>query len=430
MNKIHQFRRRLAKQYHAFDLEEAVKSGEALLREHWNNQTMLTMGYAQDLYNLARVYDEQGDFERAIELYTDSANMLSRHCVGDATAYTNCLNNLAAALYDMGLEGASAHLFGQLVSVKRFYNHEPDEAFADSLYNLANSATDKINEPLARRLHREALAIRRRYNSAQDVMDSLHSLAFLHEVNEEYEKAVPLAETAMQLAQGDDYACACHYLATLYDAWGQYEKALPLYEEVIDITRERVGRAHRSYIEATADRASLLEKLGRPREALALMTEVRILYEGLEETAPYVYAKCLRSIASLHKQLGEYEQAEAVLLRSLKLSRKQNEDLTEDVVHLIRLHLHKGDRDRALEALVYSLMYSDAKGPGLAELLIRLAEAFNPSTDPAPDIIVDAVREMNSRAALAPIINKWRKWEKEPFIPAFVMPPPVGRGRK
>ncbi|MCL2501301.1 MAG: tetratricopeptide repeat protein [Defluviitaleaceae bacterium] len=430
MGKIEQFRKRVAEQYHAFDLEEAVKSGEALLREHWNNQSMMTLGYAQDIYNLARVYDELGDFERAVELYTDGAQLFSRHCVGDATAYTNCLNNLAAALYDMGLEGPSAHLFGQLVSVKRFFKHEQDEAFADSLYNLANSATDKVFEPLARSLHNEALAIRRALNNAQDVVDSLHSLAFLHEEKEEYEKAVALAETAMQLAHGDDYTCACHYLATLYDAWGQYDKALPLYDEVMDLTRERVGRTHRSYFEVAFDRAQLLNRMGRPREALTILAEIRALYESMEDTAPYAYTKCLRNIADLYKQLGEYNRAEAVLMRSLKINRKQNEDMTEDVADLIKLHMHCDDNRKALEVLVYSLMHSEANGPGLAELLIKLAEAFNPSTDPAPDIILNAVREMNDRAALAPIIDKWRRWENEPFIPAFVMPPPTDPGRK
>ncbi|MCL2605426.1 MAG: tetratricopeptide repeat protein [Defluviitaleaceae bacterium] len=429
MGKIQQFRKRVAQQYNAFDLEEAAKAGEALLREHWNNRSMMTLGYAQDIYNLARVYDELGDFERAVELYTDGAHLFSRHCVGDATAYTNCLNNLAAALYDMGLEGPSAHLFGQLVSVKRFFKHEEDEAFADTLYNLANSVTDGIYEPLARSLHKEALAIRRASNNAQDVMDSLHSLAFLHEEKEEYEKAVPLAETAMQLAQGDDYACACHYLATLYDAWGQYDKALPLYEEVMDLTRERVGRTHHSYFEVAADRARLLEKMGRPREALTIMTEIRALYEGMEDAAFYAYSDCLRTISDLHKQLGEYDHAEAVLLHSLKLNRKQNEDMTDNIADLIKLHLHQRDHRRALEVLVYALMHSDSKGPELAELLIKLAEAFNPSADPAPDIILNAVREMNDRAALAPIIDKWRKWENEPFIPAFVMPPPTDPDR-
>jgi tetratricopeptide (TPR) repeat protein len=429
MNKINQFRKRVAEYYHAFELEEAAKSGEALLREHWNNQSMMTLGYAQDIYNLARVYDELGNFEKAIELYTDGANLFSRQCTGDPAAYVNCLNNLAAALYDMGMEGPSAHLFSQLVYVKRFYGHEPDEHFADSLYNLANAFPEKKFQKEARQLHTEALAIRRKSSNPQDVIDSLHSLAFLYEEKEEYEKAVPLAETAMELAQGDDYTRSAHYLAQLYEALGLYEKALPLYVEVIALIRERVGREHHSYIEAATVLAQLLGKMGRPKEGLAIFMEIRIIFESFEHPCMGLYTQCLRCIADFHVHLGEYELAEAVLLRSLKISRKQNEDINEDIVHLIRMYLRMGDNNNALEMLVYALMHSDANGPGLAQLLIRLAEAFNPSTDPVPDTILKTLRDMNDRVALAPIIEKWKRWENEPFIPAFVMPPPIDRDR-
>jgi tetratricopeptide (TPR) repeat protein len=419
----------VAEQYQNFHLEDAATTGEALLREHWNNHSMSTLGYARDIYNLARIYDELGDFERAIELYTDGAHLFSKHCNGDATAYTACLNNLAAALYDMGMEGPSVHLFGQLVSVKQLYGHEQNEAFADSLYNLANAFTGKNHTVLALRLHKEALDIRRQSGNTQDVVDSLHSLASLHEDKEEYEKAVALAQTAKELAMGDDYACSCYYLAKLYENWGQYDKALTLYGEVMDLTRERVGRTHHSYLDVATRRANMLDKTGFPRQALTLLSEVRAVYEGMEFNHTDLYNQNLRDIAGLHKQLGDYEQAEATLLHSLKISRKNNENLTEDIVELIRFYLYRNDNVRAMEMLVYALMHSDSKGPGLESLLFRLAEAFNPTTDPAPDIILNTLREMNDRVTLAPILEKWKKWESEPFIQGFVMPPPTDRDR-
>jgi tetratricopeptide (TPR) repeat protein len=429
MNKIDQFRKHVAEKYHAFELEEAVRLGESLLREHWNNHSMMTLGYAQDIYNLARVYDELGNFERAIELYTDGANLFSRQCAGDSEGYIACLNNLAAALYDMGMEEPSAHLFGQLVSVKRHFGQENDGHYADSLYNLANALTDAHRDKNAQKWHTEALRIRRKLGNKSDIIDSLHSLAFVYEDKKEYEKAVPLAVTALEMAQGDDYTCAAHYLAGLYDVLGKYEKSLPLYAEVTELTRNRVGRTHHSYLEVTEKKAYLLDKLGRPREAMDIQAERRELFEGLEIHSDTDYARCLRHIADLHKQVGEYEQAEQTLYRSLKLSRKRKIDATEDVIHLIRLYLHREDSNSALEMLVYALMHSDSKGPGLAQMLTRLAVAFNPSPDPAPENILHALRVMNDRVKLQPIIEKWAEWEKEPFITAFLMPPPTGQDR-
>jgi tetratricopeptide (TPR) repeat protein len=429
MSKINRFRKRLAEKYHTFELEEAVKSGEALLREHWNNRSMMTLGYARDIYNLARVYDELGEFERAMELYTDGAHLFSRHCTGDAEAYTDCLNNLAAAMFDMGMEEASFQLFGQLVSVKRYFGHEQEPTYADSLYNLANALPTPLRMQHANQWHSEALEIRKQSGNTQDVMDSLHSLAFLHEEKEEYEKAVFYAKTAMELAQGEDYPGAAFYLAELYKAWGRYEKAVPLYEEVMDLTRERVGRTHCRFVDVAAARAQLMDKMGRPREALAILEEIRALLEGGAGVCPVSYTQCLRHMAELYKQLGEYEHAEQLLLRSLKISRKNETDINEDIVHLIRLYLHRDDNAKALEILVYALMHSDAKGPGLTHVLTKLALAFNPSLEPAPETMLHALRVMNNRATLQPIIDKWAKWERSPFIPSFVMPPPAGRDK-
>jgi len=431
MSKINQFRRRVLDSYHAFDLDEAARHGEALLREHWHNRTMLTPGYADDIYNLARVYDELGKFDRAVELYTDGAHLYSRLASGDPTGYTNCLNNLAAVLHDMGQEESSAQLFGQLVSVKQFFSGDEDALFADSLYNLANAIADNEKHTgQAKQWHKQALKIRRKEGNTDDIIDSLHSLAYLHEMKEEYEKAVPLAETAMELAEGDDYTIAVFYLASLYDAWGQNELAAKLYEEAMGLIYARVGKHHASYLDAATSLALLFDTMGRVNDALLLQKEIRALYEATDGTAHIEYAECLRQSAELHKQLGEYDQAEALLLRSMKINLHHNRPLLEDIVHLIRLYLRAGDSDRALEVLVYALMRGESKGAGLGQLLTKLAIAFNPGTDPAPEGILQALRAMNDRERLTPILKKWSAWEKELFIPAFVMPPPAGRDTK
>jgi tetratricopeptide (TPR) repeat protein len=142
--------------------------------------------------------------------------------------------------------------------------------------------------------------------------------------------------------------------------------------------------------------------------------------EGLGEGNDISYLECLRSLANLHRQLGEYDEAYALLMRSLRFSRYYNFDMTNDVVCLIRLLLQTEKNERALEVLVYALMHSDQKGPGLAKLLTHLALAFSPlnaDQSPATDAIIEALRTMNDRVRLTPIIAKWTIWENAPFIP-------------
>ena len=429
MTKTAQIRKRAADKYFALELEEAARHGESLLNEHAHNQTTQTRAYADDLYNLARVYDELGDLERAMTLYTDSAHLYTDLADGDPTGYSRCLNNLAAVLFEMGHEESSAHLFWQLAAVQKHHGNDTNESFADGLYNLANAATDKNYKKYALEWHADALKMRRQFGNINDIIDSLQSIAFMHEENEEYEKAVPLAETVMELAEGDDYICAVFYLAQLNHLCGHNEAALRLYIEALEEVRKRVGRYHASYTKTAICYAELLNHMGRIHEALALQKEIRMLMEGTSGGI-YTdeYALCLRETGELHKQLGQYDQAEAVFLRSLRLARFQKTNLTEDIVHLVRLYLQRGDQDRALEMLVYALMNGVERDPELSKLLTHLTIAFDPASDPTPEAIAEAITALNDRKKLAPILKKWRLWEETFPIPSYVVPPQAGLG--
>jgi tetratricopeptide (TPR) repeat protein len=365
-----------------------------------------------------------------VELYYDGAQLLSRQCTGDPTAYANCLNNLAAVLFEMGMEEPSAHLFGQLLAVKQSLGHDTDGYYADNLYNLANAVPASYTQA-AEEMHKKAYEMRVLTEATQDIVDSLHSMAFLFEERGEYANAFSFAKEALSLAEGDNYICSVFYLAELYDDCGKYNLALPLYEEAAELTRERLGITHPCYIEALTSHAKILEKLNYPYEALEKQIKLRAILETLPpQYRGNAYTACLRSIAELHLTLDEYEQAEQTLMYLLKLHVKQKNDYLPEISLLIRLYLHMNNQEKAMEILVYALMHSDTKGSGLTDLLTQLATAFHPSSDPSSALIITTLHAMNNRETLKPIINKWTAWENELFIPAFVMPVPAGRDRK
>ena len=429
MSKIAQIRKRVADCYYASDLENAARHGEALLREHIHNQTTLTRGYADDLYNLARVYDEWGVLERAMQLYTDGAHLYTKLADGDPSGYSRCLNNLAAVLHEMGHEESSAHLFWQLAAVQKHNGNDTDASFADGLYNLANASSEKNYKQFAQGWHNDALKIRQQCGNVDDIIDSLHSLAFMHEEKREYEKAIPLAEMAMTLATEDDYAGAVFYVAQLKHLCGQDDSALHLYMQAMEEIDKRAGRSHPDYIKAAACYAELLNNVGRVHDSLAIENEIRILLESTNSGIyTEAYALCLRQTGELHKQLGAYDQAEAVFMRSLRLARAQQTEVTTDIAHLIQLFTQTGNLQRVLELLVYALMYNDADNNDWDELLTHIDIAPNADTDFSTETITEALVALNDRKKIAPIIKKWRLWEDELFIPSYVAPPQVDRG--
>jgi len=413
MTKINYLRKQWAEKYDEQDLASAVEIGEALLHEHWHNKNMWTKGYANDLFNLACVHEELGNLERAAELYSDSARQISA-AEGESLPFAERINNLAMVLIRLGIVEPAFFMLGNVTAIRRRILGTHSTLYADSLYNLANAAAEAGRSKDSIHYHKEALRIRENEGHTADIINSLHSLAFLYESAQEYDKAVPYAETAMKYSISDvrAYAGACNYLAGLYENSQKYEAALPLYDEVLEIANIEAGREHSAYLNVALRRANLLSLLNRPHEALAAHEEICDTFARISGTKHIFYANCLRGMAMLHKTLENPGRAEECILEAMKIRRAMYEDITLDITFLIRLHLQENNPDKALEALIYALMCSGQDSPEFTEMLNNLVEVFSKTKTPATGEFINAMELLNDREKLRPILNKWEAWEK------------------
>jgi tetratricopeptide (TPR) repeat protein len=412
MKKVDYLRKLFAEKYEEKNLDAAVETGEILLREHWHNKNW-TRGYADDLFNLACVHEECGNLERAAELYSDSARQISL-CEGESLSLAERINNLATVLIRLGLVEPAFFMLGNVTAIRRRFLGEHSPLYADSLYNLANAAAEAGKRTESLKYHLQALKIRENEGHTADIINSLHSIAFLHEAASEYEKAVSYAETAMKHANCDSrgYAGACNYLASLYENSQKYEEALPLYDEVLQTTKFSVGREHSAYLNVALRRANLLAMLNRPHDALDAHEEIREVFAEVSGTQHIFYANCLRGMAMLHKTLNNPERAEELILDAMKIRRTLCEDITLDITFLIHLHVQQDNSEKALEALIYALMCSGSNSPEFSDFLDMMAEVFAQKETPVTNEFITAMEVLNDREKLRPILNKWAAWEK------------------
>ncbi|MCL1862335.1 MAG: tetratricopeptide repeat protein [Defluviitaleaceae bacterium] len=413
MTKINYLRKVWAEKYKEKDLAAAIEIGEVLLDEHRHNEHF--SGYANDLFNLACVYEEAGDLERAAELYSDSANRLSgENLSGEPRLqYSARITRLGATLMRLGVKEPAMFMFGSVAgSLHNEYgtNHP---IYADALYNLANASADAGYKKEAIRHHLEALKIRENEGHIEDIINSLHSLAFIHESLEEYDKAISYAESAVSYSVTDDngYARATNYLASLFENAKKYEDALPLYDRVLELTGKEVGNEHSAYLNVALRRANLLALLDRNEEALSAHEEIRAVFAKVSGTKHIFYANCLRGMAMLHKTLNHPDEAEALILEAMKIRRNIFEDITLDITFLIRLHLQESNLSKALEALIYALMCSGSDSPSFPELLNILVDVFSKTEIPNAAGFLDSMEMLNDKEKLRPIIAKWTEWE-------------------
>jgi tetratricopeptide (TPR) repeat protein len=427
MNKIKYFRKCVAEWYAGANFTDAVEAGEALLREHWNNETACGVPYADDVFNLAFIYDEMGVWDRALQLYAESAKLVHEE-EGDSLNFVGRVNNMAALLARLGRTEHAYRLYAHMVSIMRPALDAKEPALADGLYNLANIAAEMGKKEEALRLHKEALKIRRKAGSADDAVHSLHSLAFLHEEDKAQEKSLRYAKDAMELAldalegpeagfnrlteRENTYYSACFYLANLHESKGELDKAESLYETVLRWTEIQGGTCHSAYLNVASRLANIMAGRGRYDEALALHREVSENFKRTAGETHLFYANNLRSIALLHKKMNQYAEAEQFMMESIKIRRSGVDDITPDAIFLIEMFLQNNQPEKALEMLVYVLMDVKAGEPEYDDTMTALAEVFVRAGHKQLATLSAAMEELCRRDKVQLVIQKWNRWEK------------------
>ena len=423
MTKLSHLRKRMKDEYHSRNLPQAAALGEALLREHllYGNASP---GYANDLFNVALVYDEMGDLERAAAIYSASARHISarggRPCHAivmyslsdeDCRALAMRFNNLAGVIARMGDYEQAQDMYKWVQALNIRLQSENTPAQSDNLYNQGNAAADADKKDEALRLHGKALIRRKQEDARDDILHSLHSLAHIYEESGDYDKAISFAISALDYAQGGVHAGACYYLARLYEADGQYEKALALYEQVLDLI-PHTGHMRRDYMAVLSRRAYLTGKLGNCDEAIKLLGEVFDIYNSLtnldlEIIDPTFYANCLKNMAVLNKSIGETDLAEDYMLKSILSRKAVGGDIMPDVCFLMGLHLEREAYDKVMDVLVYALALADEPGsPDATTVIDAVMESFSNAEN--KHMILTAIKEIRSTEKLRPILDKWR----------------------
>jgi len=423
MTKISYLRKQLRDEYYKRNLPQAAIFGDALLAEHMYNR-FSSPGYANDMYNVALVYDELGQLEKAAALYSASVRHISQGCRHHNIIFMHSLtddqcqalairfNNLAGVLAQMGDFEQAHDMYTWVRSLNSRVQAGREQAVSDNLYNMGNVAASANKTDEALRLHSHALDLRKQDGTADDVLHSLHSLAHIYEETGEYEKAIPFAETALEYSEGGVQAGAYNYLAELYEAEGQYEKALELYEKVLSEISQ-AGCMRRDYMTVLSRRAYLAGKTGNPEEAIKLHEEVFDMYNSLTgldleciDTA--FYANCLRNMAVLNNDIGETGLAEDYMLRSIQSRKAAGGDVIKDICFLIRLYLESGTYDKLIDMLVYALMQAGGPGdPNAATVIDNIMESFSGAEN--AHMLLTAIKETNDSERIRPIIDMWRQ---------------------
>ena len=414
MSKISYLRKRIIEEYNNGELKTATTLGETLIREHIHNNSTITLGYADDVYNLAVLYDEMGDLDKALELYTTSGKYVM-HVEGESVNTVKRLNQIAVIVCRHTQNYDSALLmFRHINEILKNQVGNQDARYADNLYNIGNLMAEKGKRKEALCYHIEALNIRQQKGTNNDMLNSLFSIAFLHEDAKEYDKAIKYAEKAITFTKGnEEIASSCHYLAELYESNEQREKAIPLYEKVLEAIRKQVGERNGTYLNVAFRRANSLARLERTHEAIDGHSEICEIFQHMTTSNHIFYANSLRNLAILHKQLGENDLAKSYAIKSLKMRKSTTDDMLTDVIFLIKLYLENDDQNpditKSIETIIYFLMHKEIDEDDINYYMeiTSLCEALLNDNHITLEDCVKTLELMMEHETLATIVQKW-----------------------
>lgn len=152
-----------------------------------------------------------------------------------------------------------------------------------------------------------------------DFAYSLNNLAMLYETLGEYDKALPLYQSALAIREkvtGPDYgqghadtAISLYNLAALYQTLGQYDEAMTLYQRAIAIREKVLGHDHPDFASSLNNLATLYSTLGQYDQALPMYQRALAILEKALGPDHASTAISLNNLASYYEHTNQSELA-------------------------------------------------------------------------------------------------------------------------
>ena len=422
MTKTNYLRNIMYEYFDNGEYSDAVAIGESLLKEHWNNRTMWTRGYSDDLFNTALAHEKINNLQRAAELYSDSARQLnSGKNTEDLVSLVDRLTNFGFALRSQGLIFPSSFVYAQVVDACSKIKDEYPLKFADACYNLGNAfALDGQNDD-ALEQHKKSLEIRKELfteesndelrknivNSChssinlidelcKDIVNSCHSIAFIYEDEEQFETALEYARMAIIYSDNTNNITCTHYIAELYEANDMIEDAIYYYRSTLEELENITGRNHNSYFNISSKLAALLADDEKLEEALDISLEMLDYIESSSINSLLSHTNCLRNIAVLYDRMDKPYLAEDFMMRALSLRIKANDDASYEVNFLLKKYIDEQRKEDAIGMFALAIL-KKIENFNIEKVISKFEDTFN---DTMPEDISE-------------YIDIWRKLEDE-----------------
>ena len=190
--------------------------------------------------NFATLYTQIGRIEEALELYTQSQEILER--IGDLEGKAATLHNMAVIYADQGQVDQAIALYQQSLEIKESIGNVQGKAA--TLHQMAGIYADQGEVDQAIALYQQSLEITDRIGDVKVKANTLHNMAIIYAQQGQVDEAIALYQQSLEIKERignvQGKAATLHQVAGIYVQKGQVDQAIALYQQSLEIT-DRIG---------------------------------------------------------------------------------------------------------------------------------------------------------------------------------------------
>jgi serine phosphatase RsbU (regulator of sigma subunit) len=252
-------------------------------------------GIASTLNNIGNIYNDQGDYAKAIEYYTQSLKISEE--IGDKEGIASTLNNIGNIYNDQGDYAKAIEYYTQSLKIREEIGNK--NGIAMSLNNIGTIHDLQGNYAKAMDYYTQSLKIREEIGDKKGIASSLHNIGIIYHDQGESAKAFKYSQLSLTIAQ--EIGAALRIKKAASSLWeinkklGRYKESLDMYELFIATRDSMESEANQKAViqqeykyayekQAAADSITNAEA-GKVKDALLTVEKAENKQHQLEATA-------------------------------------------------------------------------------------------------------------------------------------------------
>ncbi|MBC8234594.1 tetratricopeptide repeat protein [bacterium] len=370
------------------------------IKQQFNDQK----GIAITLHQLGTIHHRQGNYERAKKFYTDSREVAEK---------LNDRNMLAANLYQLGMIAQDLGDYEQAVqyygqSIKNYEELELKNEISLVYHQLANVHHRQYRYEDALRYYNNSLRIQQELGNQAGIANLLHNIGIIHQEQGRYEDALRYYNDSLRIQQelGDQPGMSqtLYQLGVLNQQKNQYAEAMEMYKHSSDIFQQlsdQVGIAITS-----RQLGMLFQQQGQYTEAMQMYERSLDIFQQLNDQISIAHT--LHQLGILYQDMNQYGEAAQMYERGLEIFHRLGDQVGIGITlyQLGNSLMEQGKNSESLPYLGAALVIFDQShllrerdftGGAIAEVRKRIGEevfktAFPQAKAKAKELL--SIREM------------------------------------